>query len=53
MLDSGNNEFVYINCVDAIKKGITEFTVEELQKGFSREEIIKWETKNKNHISMI
>ncbi len=50
MLESGDNEFVYINCVDAIKKGIAEYKVEELQKVFSREEIIKWETKNKNHI---
>jgi hypothetical protein len=45
MLDSGDNEFVYRNCKEAIKKGISKSTVKELQKCFSKEEIDKWENK--------
>ncbi|AGO48774.1 hypothetical protein Phi46:3_gp030 [Cellulophaga phage phi46:3] len=43
MLDSGDNEFVYKGCKEAIEKGIAKFTLKDLQKGFSKEEVSKWE----------
>ena len=43
MLDSGDNEFVYKQSKDAIVKGVAKFNLKELQKGFSKKEISKWE----------
>jgi len=45
MLDSGDNEFVYRGCKEAIEKGVSKSTIKELQKCFSKEEIFKWEGK--------
>ena len=46
MLDSGDNEFVYMGCKKAIENGIAKFTIKELEKGFSKEELGKYKDKN-------
>lgn len=50
MLDSGDNEFAYRGCKEATEKGIAKFTIKELQKGFSEQEIQEFENKIMNEI---
>lgn len=45
MLDSGDNEFIYKQSKDAIQKGVAKFTLKDLQEGFSKKEINRWEVK--------
>lgn len=47
MLDSGDNEFVYISCREAISKGIAKFSVKKLDKGFSKKELKYYKSKYK------
>lgn len=43
MLDSGDNEFFYKGCKEAIEKGRYNLKLKDLQKCFSKEEVEKWE----------